>query len=483
MAASKRSLVGFKEFSGKIDFETNNYTFPKLYKTTDTDKIREWQIYVRLIKEGSKKLKETKEQNWNLLLEDQIPIKQEYLNDDSTIPPGTIAQLWTESGITGMKITRSAPTYIEAKNVGKKNERNPFHQVLVSARGKHLKKIDEGSVEKGKLGVKPEEGINTMYYPMLAKDAKNFKNKIKYPVYIQPKLDGLRCVVFLNADKKNIDLKTTDKKHADKLTYKDVVMYTRQKKEYPFNPSNDNIRKSLLDLLIKNYDTENNESLFLDGEIYQHNTSLQYLSSESRGTDSKGITGEYHLYDLFYPKYTIDPFSERTKFLDTIYSKLGVEDKKFIKLVPTHFVKSQDDNDALYKKYLDNNYEGVMIRSPDGAYAKSSVKKSASLRSKDLLKRKEIFDEEFEVVDFTQGTKGKDVGAIVWVLETKEGKNFNAVPNIPYEDRYELFKDCEKNDNFDKKYKGRMMTIEFRGWSNDKIPLQSKSTNIFRDFK
>lgn len=459
MSADKRGFVNFREFDGSINTETNNYEFPMLFAVSDSGKMRQWNVYVRLIKESSKKATETKTQNWNLLAEDQVPIKNEYLDDDVKFPDGILAQVWTEGGYVGMKISRSAPTYTEIKNKGKKNERNVFHQAIVVARGKFLKKREEGCLEKEEL--EDDTGIkDTKYFPMLAKNAKDVK-KVNFPIYVQPKLDGLRCVAYL------------DKAPVHKPTHSDVILYTRQKKEYPSNSSTDAIRAALLDVLMRYYNATREESVYLDGELYKHGKSLQNLNSATRGTkqNAKHID-EYHVYDMFYPSYHKETFETRTKTLSELHSSLDSAAKKVIKLVPTVLVHTQKDVDKLYYDFLDQNYEGAMLRNPAGAYAKSSVKKSSALRSKNLLKRKEVYDAEFEVVGFTEGKSGKDVGALIWICETKENNEFNVTPNMSHEDRYKLYKDCEKN--FVKKYKSRMLTVEYRGLSDNNIPQHAK---------
>lgn len=465
MSADKRDFTDFKSFPGAVNTDTDNYEFPKLFKTTDSGKVREWAIYVRIIKADSKS-KETKAQNWNILAENQIPIKPLYFEQDTVIN-GALVELWTESGITGMKISRSAVTYIEGKNIGKKNQRNSFQQALITARGKYLKKIDEGAVAmdilEKQIGDLHIEG-NVKFYPMLAKNYKDFVDKVKYPVYIQPKLDGVRCVTYLNSIKNP--------------TKENVIMYSRQKKEYPSSKSNDNIRELLLPVLIKYYNKERDESVFLDGELYKNNVSLQQINSGSRGNN--GELMEYHIYDMFYPDYNKEKFADRIETLKNIYRDLTTSARKYVKLVQTHFVNTQAENDALYKSYLADKYEGIMIRTPEGAYLKSSIKKSEALRSKHLLKRKEVFDEEFEVVDYTSGTNGKEVDAIVWICSTKSGNTFNVVPNIPHKERYLIFKECQTR--FKSKYEGRMLTCEFRGLSDNGIPLQVKAIE-FRDFK
>jgi hypothetical protein len=477
MSADKRDFADFKAFPGAVNSDTDNYEFPKLLKTTDTGKVREWAIFARLIKADSKSA-ETRAQNWNLLSEDQVKIKPKYFDQDYKLPEGTLVEIWTESGISGMKISRSAATYIEGKNIGKKNERNSFQQALITARGKFLKKCDEGSVEAEDL-VKALNAVsvsdpNVKFYPMLAKNYKDFVNKVEYPVYIQPKLDGLRCIVYLSVTKAAATPTLAN------TTIDNVVMYSRQKKEYPFSASNNNIRKSLLPVLIKYYNVEKKESVFLDGELYKNNVSLQQINRDTRG--ATGELMEYHVYDMFYPSYTTEPFSARTILLAEIHKDLTTDAKKYIQLVSTHFIKSVAENDKLYQQYLDKKYEGTMIRSPEGPYLKSSVKKSETLRAKHLLKRKEVFSDEFEVVDYTSGESGKEVDAIVWICDAgnNNGATFNVVPNIPHAERYTIFKECQTK--FKTKYQGRMLTCEYRGLSDKNIPLQVKAIS-FRDFE
>jgi len=470
MASSKREFVNFKDFAGKINEGTNNYEFPLLYKLADTGKMRQWGIYIRLIKEASKNPTKTKKQNWNLLLEDQVPIKKSYLMDDIIFPEGILAQVWTESGFVDMKISRSAPIYTNIKNKGKKNERNVFHQALVIARSKYIKKLEEGANTIDKISLKESKKIkDKKFFPMLAKNINDVKN-ITYPVYVQPKLDGLRCISYLD---KNPD-------ETKNISEDDVILYSRQKKEYPTNSSTINIKMSLLNVLINYYDNDKKESLYFDGELYKHGKSLQNINSATRGTviDAKGIE-EYHIYDMFYPSYTNQTFEERTKLLEKIYTSLKKDENKYIKLVPTYIVKNKEENDKIYTRYINENYEGIMIRNIQGKYAKSSIKKSSSLRSKDLLKRKEVFDGEYEVINYTDGT-GKDSGAIVWICITKEGKEFKVVPNISYNERYKIYKECK--NNFIKKYKNRLLHIEYRSLSNDNVPQHSRAIN-FRDYE
>lgn len=471
MSSDKRSFDNFNSFAGNINKTTEVYEFPKLYTTDKSGNKREWSIYVRLIKKSSKK--SFKIVNWALTSEDQVPIKIKYLNDDEYIPDGIISQVWTESGITNGEITRSAPTYPKEKNINRSNYRDCFKQALIFARGKYLKKIDEGGVVLSEYG-KNKIIMHEMYFPMLAKKYDDYilNHKLTWPIYVQPKLDGIRCIAYINP--KNKSLK--------EVTYKNVIMYTRNKKEYPNNKINDNIRKELLPYLLKMYETyKNNESVYLDGELYNHTMKLQNINHYVRtdnlesSDDEKSII-QYWIYDAFYPSQELK-FEDRKKILDNLEKKINKN--RIIKIIETLLIDNQNSLDKQYKKYINDNYEGMMIRLANGLYM-TNAKGKTGLRSNNLLKRKEVFTEEYEVVDWTDGKAGKEIGAIIWICQTNDGKKFNVTPNLSYEERYKIYKECQKD--FKNKYANRMLMVEFRGLSEDNKPQHAKGI-LFRDIE
>ena len=91
----------------------------------------------------------------------------------------------TISGYTDGIKTTSEWTCCEAKSYCTAEE-----QALKEAQAIHRKRIELGSFEN-------INDIDTpvFFKPMLAQDFNDYKSKIKYPVYSQPKLDGIRCIV------------------------------------------------------------------------------------------------------------------------------------------------------------------------------------------------------------------------------------------------------------------------------------------------
>ena len=466
MELEKRDFSDFTKFPGVIDATSGEYHFPELYHTDDNKNTRIWSIKVRLIKSGKK----VHAIDWNVMKDDTIPIKSVYMTD-TDIPDGTNAQVWVETGVVGGKITRHAPTYPEITNEGKSNERNKFKQGLVIARSLYLKKRENGSQIKSAFESKKKVSKkNTKYFPMLVRKYDDEKKNIVYPVYIQPKLDGVRCISFLK------------KSPQENPTTKDVEMYSRQRKSYL---GFDETKAELLPALIDMWDFENNESIYADGELYKHGMSLQDISAFSRNPDRKDMEKfkgvKYHVFDIFYPEQLDLTFQNRLECLNDLFDGLSGSHKTIVK-VPTSTAKTEKAQNKMYKLALSKKYEGIIIRNSSSRYLTHPTKNNTTIRSKFVLKRKMTYDAEFEVVGFTQGKKGHDKGAIIWICKTPDTeKEFNATPkNISYEERYELFKKASSDDGkgFKKKYNGRQMTIEYEDLSKDKIPLRAKAVGF-----
>ncbi len=465
MSSSKRDFTDFHAFPGEIDSGSGNYAFPLLWHKDDANRWRQWHIFVRLIKYPDNEITSI---DWDLLEENQVEIDESYFEMGEKIDDDTVAEAWVETGIENGKIMRTAPSYFSKPvNEGKSNERNVFQQALIWARSQWLKKQNSGCTTK-KTSSKKNKSANVMYFPMLAKTYKDGKKHLEYPLYIQPKLDGVRCLIFLK-----------EKNGGENA----VIAYTRTKKLFP---SIDYIKKILYPYLNDLYDTENNQSIYLDGELYKHGKKLQDISGDSRNEKADVSTNnksrnEYHIYDCFYPKELDTTFEDRNAQLEELFSGISDNAKKVIKEVPAELVESFEDAEKKYIKYVRMGYEGAMLRNKDGYYLANSEKTGSFMRSKDLVKMKPKFTDEYKVIDFTDGKRGKDKGAIIWICQTKEGHTFNVTPkDMTYEERYTLFNDCKKN--FNKKYKNKNMTVEYEDLSKSGVPQRAKAV-VFRDYE
>lgn len=105
-----------------------------------------------------------------------------------------ILNIWTEgdkivqeSGLIDGKLARSESVCI-SKNLGKINETTAEEQAISEMESKIAEKLKEEyfqTIEEAKNSI--------VILPMLAKDYKKERQKVKFPCYVQPKLDGCLC--------------------------------------------------------------------------------------------------------------------------------------------------------------------------------------------------------------------------------------------------------------------------------------------------
>jgi hypothetical protein len=472
MASEIRNISDFTRFPGGINEENGNYEFPTLFKRDSASNIRRWNVFVRLIKDAREEKKY--EHNWNLMIDEQVPIIHVYLTNEQELPPYTVAQVWVETGIIDGEISRHPPTVVsEPKNVGRANYRSILQTALVRAQSKYFKQMDQGSREEKEFERVEKRLVprkNIKYYPMLVHKYEEKSQYIKYPCYVQPKLDGARCIAYLNASPE------------EKNLYKNnVILYSRQLKDFP---GFSYLKLELLQPLVDFFDTKQEESLYVDGELYKHGMSLQDINgiarNESKNDKLTKDSLEFHVFDCFYPSQLSMPFELRFQLLQDFLH--NVENKRIIKEVPTYEAKDDREEEKYLNYFLENDYEGSIIRNKDSPYTASAVSATSKTRSKYTLKRKPTFTDEYRVVGFLEGT-GRDKGAIIWRLETEDHKPFKATPkDMTLKRRKELFKEAASRggEGFRRKFEGIMMTVEHRGLSNDGKPLRAKAV-AFRE--
>ncbi len=463
----KRLVRPFKDMPGRIEGDT--YIFPKLYASKSSG-VRYWQIFVRVVKPDSKfyRNKVSPKVNWNILEENSLKLKDvwiyETVHSGKADLPDAVAEIYTEGGFLkdGSKITRNAPTYFDSnKNVGKINEMNALQSALVKADAEYNKKLQKGATTKLTDAEKSlSSKADFMYIPMAAKKQNDGHIYSRLPelldeerVFAQRKLDGIRCVSA------EID--------------GNVIMYSRS-----LHMLNENkfttIRKQIAKIFAKF------PGIYVDGELYVHKDAvpLQEINAIVRASKTdRDDELSYYIFDIFYvdPIKSKMPFIERLDILDKI-SKL-MHAATDVTVIKTYELDGKDPSgDKLFKKFLDEGYEGIMYKLGDGIYQSS---KTREIRSFYIEKRKPVYDDEFEVVGFDHGD-GKYSRSIIWEVAYKK-KTFKCVPTeMTAIEREKVYADCLKN--FDKKYKGRLLTVEYYSIAKDGTPQQPKAKG-FRDLK
>ena len=210
-----------------------------------------------------------------------------------------------------------------------------------------------------------------MIKPMLAykvdKKPVNWSEK----VFMQPKLDGVRCVISKDG------------------------AFSRTGKPWL---NIDHIIANLAPVFRKYPD------LILDGELYNHELKNDFekiisLVRKTKPTASDRVEScdlvQFHCYDYIN---TSAMFEERKNFLDftaALYSDCVI-------YVPTHYVATRDLASARHTDYLEAGYEGSILRL-NGVYE--------CKRSYNLQKFKDFHDTEATIIGYTPG-KGKFTGLI-----------------------------------------------------------------------
>jgi DNA ligase-1 len=331
---------------------------------------------------------------------------------------------WTVSGqIDGKKVT-SAKTSCAGKNVGRKNATTPNEQALKEAQARWQKKCDEGYVENvGALDVAWACRVD----PMLAKNYSDYKDELEFPVYCQPKLDGLRCIVTRHG------------------------AYSRKWK--PFSTLQ-HIREALQPIFDK-YPT----ILAFDGEMYSHELKDNFEEIVSIVKQPKATAEDiskckelvqYHVYD-YVPTEEYASLIYKSRDLDLDVALIDAQ--SCLRRVKTTLVWNQEELDEQYNWCSVDGYEGQMIRT-DAPYQQK--------RTKYLLKRKDFVDEEFLIVGYKEG-KGNREGCVTLRLTTKDGKEFDSVPVGGVEYLQDLWQKRLR-------LPGLYATVKYQNLSTDGIP-------------
>jgi len=331
-------------------------------------------------------------------------------------------------------VTVNEKTITTGKNIGKKNETTPEQQATSEARSTWDKKKTGGYAESlddahvpgvaDAAAVAAHEAI----LPMLAHDYHKRGKDIKFPCFVQPKLDGVRCI------------------------FKNGVLTSRQGKVFP---NMEHITQDLKDV-----------DLVLDGELYSNTLNFQQfvgLVRKKKHNDAeKQLLRQvkFHVYDCVNDK----PFSERNEAINELFSKRLYA---FSEPLLTEECKSKEDLKKFHDKYVADGKEGLIIRNKDGLY-------QLAARSKDLQKYKEFEDAEYKVTGFTDG-EGSEKGLVIWICETSAGKSFHVRPRGTHEARAEIFNEA-------KDYVGKSLTVRYQELTEEGIPRFPVGI-AFRDYE
>lgn len=293
------------------------------------------------------------------------------------------------------KMIKRSKVVMHGTNIGKANETTPLEQGILEAQSKWNEKKNEGykslyDIEKyleykeGALAdieenldivrvfqYLPSFNTNKDWYPlpMLAEPEKT-AGKIEFPIYGQPKLNGVRCLMAWDQNG-------------------DIKLGSRGGKYYTINHLSDQV-----DTLLTILHDECGINPVLDGEIYKHGELLQRISGAAKKEDISIFSSdewlEYHIYDLIdTDDLRADQF-KRFQIFHTINDIIKEQNLTHIKLVRTRTLKNLEQYNSFVKDNLAQAYEGTILRRNEPYLI--------SFRDRRLIKIKNFTDEEFEII-------------------------------------------------------------------------------------
>jgi DNA ligase-1 len=231
-----------------------------------------------------------------------------------------------------------------------------------------VNKVWPGLIPQFKLMLAPSELPNT--------------TDLQYPLYVQAKYDGYRCVYYKG------------------------VLWTRAGNPMP------NI--NLVDYFGNITDIQN---YVFDGELYIHGDNFQNLTkilNSEKGIIPKGL--KYYIYDCmpvsdWESQKTKLGYSDRLKLIREQVNGVLADYSKYVD-APTDLVNNSAEVIEIYKKYLKSGYEGCMLKAKEGKYQWKRV----SLKSGEMIKLKPFKSVDLEVTGIFDGEgkfKGKAGGILV----------------------------------------------------------------------
>ena len=242
--------------------------------------------------------------------------------------------------------------------------------------------------------------------PMLAYPVSDKPINYEDKVYMQPKLDGVRCLIQANVKR---HLLTPD------LNEIEIKAYSRTGKEWK------NIDHILFNL--KQF-FRFNPNVILDGELYNHNLKDDFekiisLVRKQKPTDEDRSEAEslvqFHCYDVVNPTMK---FKDRSEFIS-----LNVPRNNYVHHVPTMLVPTESQSKVNHARNLDSGYEGSILRLNDFYQNK---------RSHSLRKFKDFSDTEATIVGYEEG-QGKREGTLgKFLMQDDDGNQFGCPPGKGY---------------------------------------------------
>lgn len=327
------------------------------------------------------------------------------------------------------------------KNLGKKNATTIEEQTQVK-----IDQLYQQQIDKGYAYDKTSINTSLIFKPQLAHKYADKKHLILYnddltfkvPYYGQPKLNGIRCFI-------------------QKISPTELQFSSRSGKLFKQFP---HLIEDFLKVLPLN--------AIIDGELFNYNVPFEQIASLVNSDSLDYITEDnyqvkdihFHSYDYIEdPNTNLDTFKIRNEKLQALFKKHTFKSSFYVETV---LLNNHDHIKTLFDDYSAKKYEGLMLRSSSGLY-------KFAYRTSDLLKYKEMLQDEFKILDIYLAENDPTKVQILCENRFNSEEQYNTF-NIG-----SLLGNKEQNYNTyylnKSKYIGKYLTVDYQCLSNYNVPL------------
>lgn len=280
-----------------------------------------------------------------------------------------------------------------------------------------------------------------------------------WPVYVQPKLDGVRLMV--NTAETSVRLMSSK---GNQFTHLHKIQ-EEVERFIPYLPF----------------------GTVLDGELYSHGMPFPKIISAVKTQKRQHedlVHIQYWLFDIFWDNTT--PFDKRYAVLVDKFAKFASEQGniRYIRVVPSDVADTEEEVEHLHTLYTEKGYEGAMIKQTGIGCEREKNPRKKELcvakgaykckRCNNTMKYKHFSDTEATIVGVYEG-QGQDKGSAVFEVTAPNGEIYSVRMAAPKVDRQEWFAHPER-------VLGKPLTIRHKGWSIYGIPVHATGVAI-RDYE
>lgn len=267
--------------------------------------------------------------------------------------------------------------------------------------------------------------------PMGAKEFEPNRHRVEFPCYVQPKLDGVLCVT----DGQNF--------------------WSKNGKRFPIS--------NTAHLQVPRFPQLVNGELMLDDDGADFEDIISTLKRA-------GHPQSHHLRFNAFDIVTDEPYVQRKLALKYLFEYRQLRSVHVgWRRVSTFKIASDRELEKAHKQFLEQGYEGTMVRTAMGLYV--------SKKTRDLLKWKPLKDREFEIIDVREA-KGKDKGTPIFICAcggTEPDATFRVRP---------MGTDAQRRKMWRQRHRliGKLLTVEYQNLTKYGVPRFPRA-KVLRDYE